>query len=266
MRFKTSALRESAGRILLVLCAIYYLAAGVLVGGSAAVWRAALGCHEECYAAASDWARHENSWQWNLFLAMALASIATGVLLFVLWSRSDLRIRLFLTQAGLLTLAGIGLDSGEYVSVSRDLALLVVSAEVTGFYAVAASSRPDPARLQGWWAVVSKAVSTRLWARALLVHPLAVVVPAVLLSYALAQEGESRVGDVWVLLYALALAPVASAVLTYVMVRKPRLPRHARGTFVALSFAAGVAAAVGGVFLWNDAIEIACEGRYECPL
>lgn len=68
------------------------------------------------------------------------------------------------------------------------------------------------------------------------------------------------------MLYVLALSPVASGVLTSSSLRKLLLPRHARAALVGLSVIVGAAAAVGGFFLWYDAIEIACEGRYECPL
>jgi len=265
MRYETPTLRESAARILLVLCSIYYLVAGVLVGGAAAVWRSALGCHEACYEAASDWARHDG-WQWSILLGMSLASVAAGVLLFVLWPRSELRMRLLLTQAGLLLMAGIGLDSGEYVSVSSDLALLVVSAETAGLLAVLVSAGPDLPRLQAWSAGVRDAVSPRLWVRVLFVHPVALVLPAVVLSYSFAQQGESRLEEVGLMLLLLASAPLVSALLTYVALRNWLLPRHARGAFAALSFVAGLAVAFGGFFLWYDAIEIACEGRYECPL
>lgn len=107
---------------------------------------------------------------------------------------------------------------------------------------------------------------SRLWTRILVVHPVALVVPAVVLSYLLALRGERHADDVWPVLFLILLSPLASAGLTIRFLRPLGLSRRTRDGLVALSLAAGLAAAFVGVLLWWDAIEIACENRYECPL
>jgi hypothetical protein len=83
-------------------------------------------------------------------------------------------------------------------------------------------------------------MAPRSWLRILLVHPFALVLVAVVASYYLAWKaspGADTADDVWPFLYLLALAPLVSILLTSL-----------------------------GVVLWFDAIGIACQGRYECPL
>jgi hypothetical protein len=106
-----------------------------------------------------------------------------------------------------------------------------------------------------------------VWLRTLIVHPLALVAPAVALSSVLARGKDSTAtSDVWVMLYVLALAPILSTVLTLAMLRSKRMSRHQKANFVVLGFGAGIGAAVLGAVLWWDAVGIACDGRYECPL
>ena len=105
------------------------------------------------------------------------------------------------------------------------------------------------------------------WLRILVVHPVALVGPDVVLSYLLATgKDDEAVSNVGVMLYVLALAPLAAAMLTWAMLRKRDVSRPARSRFAALSFVFGVGVAFLGFLLWLDAIEIACNGGYECPL
>lgn len=112
-------------------------------------------------------------------------------------------------------------------------------------------------------------VPLKHWFRILAVHPFALVIVAVAASYCLAWKaspGADTADDVWPLLYVLALSPVLSAVLTGRMLRGSSTSRLARSGLIVLSLAVGAAVAFVGVLPWYDAIEIACQGRYECPL
>jgi hypothetical protein len=109
----------------------------------------------------------------------------------------------------------------------------------------------------------------RRWLRLLVIHPLALVVVAVAPSYFLAWKaspGADTADDVWPFLYLLAISPLLSTLFTGRMLLHSSVSARARAALVVLSLGAGIAAAFVGVVLWYDAIEIACQGRYECPL
>jgi hypothetical protein len=112
-------------------------------------------------------------------------------------------------------------------------------------------------------------MAPRSWLRILLVHPFALVLVAVVASYYLAWKaspGADTADDVWPFLYLLALAPLVSVLLTGQMLLRSSTSSRGRARLIVLYFVVGVAAASLGVVLWFDAIGIACQGRYECPL
>jgi Ca2+/H+ antiporter len=105
-----------------------------------------------------------------------------------------------------------------------------------------------------------------LWLRAAVIHPVVPVAVLVAASHQLAQAGEVNL-EIVILLGVLCVpAPIASTVLTAVMVNRSSVSRGDKAWLVGATLFVGYAAVFVGFFIWGEAVTTACEGGYECPL
>jgi hypothetical protein len=105
-----------------------------------------------------------------------------------------------------------------------------------------------------------------LWLRIGFLHPVVPVVLLVALSDALGRGGQVNVDTVFLLGLVLLVTPLVSAVATGVTVRRVAVSGAAKAGMVSVTLVVGIVAAFVGSFAWADAMEMACEGRYECPM
>lgn len=105
-----------------------------------------------------------------------------------------------------------------------------------------------------------------VWFRAAVLHPFALVAPLVLVCRLLAGREGSELSDVSWGLWLIQLAAVASFLWTRRLLARRELTPRTRA-LVTLAGAAGSAAgSVLGLLGWLAAADVACHGRYECPV
>jgi hypothetical protein len=110
------------------------------------------------------------------------------------------------------------------------------------------------------------ALRANVWARAAIVHPLLCVSPWVVIAQLLARRDGSELTDISWALPVAELSALVSFVWTLATTIDRPLSRRARVGMTLVGMAGSFAAAVLGLIGWLDAADVACHGRYECPI